>query len=84
MGAREKAKAKQKYEAEKAKEFFEKTGIRDESEDFKLENMINKYEFDMAQMKLQDRKKRKEQRIKAFKDLNNIDPETGKPYKEGQ
>lgn len=48
MGAREKAKAKQKYEAEKAKEFFEKTGIRDESEDFKLENMINKYEFDMA------------------------------------
>ena len=60
MGAREKAKAKQKYKAEKDKEFFERTGIRDESEDFNLDNLINKYEFDMAQMKLEDRKKRKE------------------------
>jgi len=31
-------------------------------------------------MKLQDRKKFREQRNKAFKDMNNIDPETGRPY----
>lgn len=59
MGAREKAKARQKYQAEKDKEFFERTGIRDESEDFTLENLMNRYEYDMAELKLQDKKKLK-------------------------
>lgn len=79
MSAREKAKAKQKFQEEKDKEFYERTGIRDQSEDFTLENMTKKYEYDMAEFELEDRNKLRAQRKAAFRKLNDIDPETGKP-----
>lgn len=80
MSAREKAKARQKAQKLADQEFFERTGIRDESEDFNLENLVNQYEYDMAKMEQEDKKKMREKRKKAFKDMNNIDPETGRPF----
>ena len=41
--------------------------------------MIKSYEYDMEKFKLADRKKMRQQRAKYFKDLNQIDKETGKP-----
>lgn len=57
LSAREKAKAKKKFDAELEEEFFRSTGIRNEAEDCTLENMMNKYEYDMEKFKLEDRKK---------------------------
>ena len=48
MSAREKAAAKAKMEEKEAQDFFERTGIRDESADWTLDNMINSYEYEMA------------------------------------
>lgn len=79
LSAREKAKAKKKFDEEAEEEFFQRTGIRNTAEDYKLENMINKYEYDMEKFKLEDRKKLRLQRQQYFKNLNNIDPETGRP-----
>jgi len=68
--------AKKKYDEELEQKFFERTGIRNEAEDWNLENLINKYEFDMAQME-------KDEKVKIKKYIktksNDIDPETGKP-----
>jgi len=48
MSAREKAKARQKHEDVKDKEFFERTGIRDESADWKAQNLVTKFKYDMV------------------------------------
>jgi hypothetical protein len=57
LNAREKAKAKKKFDKEAEEEFFRRTGIRNTSEDYKLENLMSKYEYDMEKFKLEDRKK---------------------------
>ena len=62
LSAREKAKAKKAFDLEVDEEFFKRTGIRNEAEDFKLDNMMNKYEYDMEKFKLEDRKKMRLQR----------------------
>jgi len=48
MSAREKAKAKAETRKKEEEEFFERTGIRDESEDFNIDNLMNSYEFESA------------------------------------
>lgn len=48
MSAREKAAAKAKSDERAAAEFFDRTGIRDESVDCTLENIMNDYEYEMA------------------------------------
>lgn len=78
MSAREKAKAKAKFEKEQDEEFFRRTGIRNEAEDFTLDNMLDMYEYEMALLTAEEKKKRAHKKQKA--DRNNIDPETGKPY----
>ena len=78
MSAREKAKAKAKHEKEQDEEFFRRTGIRNESEDHTIENLMDVYEYDMAVMAAEEKKKRADKKQK--RDRNNIDPETGKPY----
>jgi hypothetical protein len=79
LNQRERLLAKKKFDEEFEKKFFERTGIRNESEDWNLENLINKYEFDMAQMEKEERSKIKKY-IKT-PDSKDIDPETGKPRK---
>jgi len=48
MSAREKAAAKAKLEEKEANELFDRTGIRDKSADWTLDNMVNEYEYEMA------------------------------------
>jgi hypothetical protein len=59
LKSREKAIARQKFDKDLEEEFFRRTGIRNTSEDFKLENLMNKYEYDMEKFKLEDKKKRR-------------------------
>jgi hypothetical protein len=44
---------------------------------------MNKYEYDMEKFKLEDRKKMRLKRKHYFKSLNKIDPNTGKPLRDG-
>ena len=75
LSAREKAEARKKYEAEQEAEFFERTGIRNEAEDWKLDTMVTKYEYDMALMRRADEKRNQ----KKARRQQPIDPTTGKP-----
>lgn len=47
MSLREKAKAKKRLEEMEDKMFYEKTGIKDLSKDYTMDNLIKKYEHDM-------------------------------------
>jgi hypothetical protein len=47
MSLRDKQKAKKKHEEEHERKFYELTGIKDESKDFSLDNLIKKFEYDM-------------------------------------
>lgn len=76
MSAREKAAAKAKLKEREAADLFERTGIRDESADWSLENMMDNYEYEMARQELQQEKKMKK---KPSRRTDDIDPETGKP-----
>ena len=59
MSAREKAQAKKKLRKDAEKEFFERTGIRNEADDYTMENLINEAEYDMAKWEKEDKKKRR-------------------------
>lgn len=47
MSLREKAKSKKRIEEMEDRLFYEKTGIKDLSKDYSMENLIKKYEHDM-------------------------------------
>ena len=57
MSAREKAIAKAKLDKKVDEDFFERTGIRDETEDWKMGNMINEYKYMRAKEELQEERK---------------------------
>jgi len=75
LSNREKLKARKKLEKEVDDRFSEQTGIRNEADDYDMENMIKKYEYDMAQIDLQDSRKKGA----VNKRKVEIDPKTGKP-----
>lgn len=76
MSAREKAAAKAKLKEREAADLFDRAGIRDESVDWSLENIMDNYEYEMARQELQREKKMKK---KPSRRTDDIDPETGKP-----
>jgi len=58
MSAREKAQARAKLKERTEAEFFERTGIRNEAQDWTMENLMNRYDYDMAKLEKEDKKKR--------------------------
>jgi len=66
LSLREKQKAKKAYEEREDQEFYEKTGIKDTSKDYNLDNLIKKYEYDM------NREEKKQAKMNAL-DKQRID-----------
>ena len=56
MGLRDRAQARKRAEGEKERKFFEETGLRNMSKVFTMDNLVNKYQHDMAkyERKLKD------------------------------
>eukprot|EP00347_Sterkiella_histriomuscorum_P005977 403354542 len=65
MSLREKQKALKKFKQDQDREFEEKTGIVNKSENWTMDNLIKKYQYDMAQYdkKLEKMKKLDEQGV---------------------
>ena len=52
MSRREKHKALMKLKKDSDQRFFEETGIRNEAEDYDMDKLINKYNYDQEKMRL--------------------------------
>jgi len=62
MSLREKQKAQQRAKQLADEEFTRQTGIRNKAEDYSLENMMRKFEYDMAVIEKKHNKLRQENR----------------------
>ena len=82
LSLKERIKARQRFEEQQDREFYEKTGIKYDPEEFTMDNMIKKYEADMKKLAKEEIKKQKMQKEGTQfndEDLDITDDESMRP-----